>query len=55
MAYVITEACIDEVTQDCIDVCPVDCIPVNPQFVESREQLERKYALLVRQKAGAPA
>lgn len=26
MAYVITEACIDEVTQDCIGVCPVDCI-----------------------------
>ena len=26
MAYVITEACIDEVSQECVGVCPVDCI-----------------------------
>jgi NAD-dependent dihydropyrimidine dehydrogenase PreA subunit len=30
MAFVITEACIDEATQDCIDVCPVDCIHFDP-------------------------
>ena len=35
MAYVITEACIDEVTQDCIGVCPVDCIHFD-------EDLDRK-------------
>jgi len=26
MAFVITEACIDEKAADCVDVCPVDCI-----------------------------
>lgn len=26
MAYVITEACIDELAGDCVEVCPVDCI-----------------------------
>ncbi|MBB6669473.1 indolepyruvate ferredoxin oxidoreductase subunit alpha [Cohnella nanjingensis] len=26
MAFVITEACIDEKAADCQDVCPVDCI-----------------------------
>jgi NAD-dependent dihydropyrimidine dehydrogenase PreA subunit len=31
MAFVITEACIDEATQDCIDVCPVDCIHFEPE------------------------
>ena len=27
----------------CVQVCPVECIPVNPQQVESREQLMAKY------------
>jgi ferredoxin len=27
----------------CVEVCPVDCIPVNPDFVESRDELARKY------------
>jgi ferredoxin len=27
----------------CVEVCPVDCIPVNPDFVETREQLHAKY------------
>ena len=27
----------------CVEVCPVDCIPVDPDRVESREQLLRKY------------
>jgi ferredoxin len=30
-------------TPQCVEVCPVDCIPVNPDCVESREQLLRKY------------
>ena len=27
----------------CQEVCPVDCIPVNPQRIESKEQLMKKY------------
>ncbi len=38
----------------CQEVCPVDCIPVNPQQVESREQLQRKYQFLTRQTARRP-
>ena len=34
----------------CQEVCPVDCIPVNPQRIESREQLLAKYHSLVKQK-----
>lgn len=30
----------------CRQVCPVDCIPVHPDFVETREQLMRRYQLL---------
>ena len=37
----------------CREVCPVDCIPVNPDFVESREQLQLKYEALMRKKAVA--
>lgn len=29
-------------TSQCVDICPVDCIPINPQHVESREQLLAK-------------
>jgi ferredoxin len=31
----------------CVEVCPVDCIPINPERVESREQLQRKYERLM--------
>jgi ferredoxin len=31
----------------CVEVCPVECIPGNPGFVESREELQRKYERLV--------
>jgi ferredoxin len=34
----------------CREVCPVDCIPVNPDFVESRDQLQLKYEALMRNK-----
>ena len=37
----------------CREVCPVDCIPVNPDFVETRAQLELKYAALMRDKSGS--
>lgn len=30
----------------CIDVCPVDCIIVDPAHVESRQQLQDKFARL---------
>jgi ferredoxin len=31
----------------CREVCPVDCIPVNPDCVETREELTLKYAALM--------
>lgn len=34
-------------TPQCVEVCPVDCIPLDPQRVETREQLLQKYAGLV--------
>ena len=38
-------------TPQCREVCPVDCIPVNPDVVETREQLKLKYeALMARAK-----
>lgn len=30
----------------CVQVCPVACIPVNPDFVEDKDSLWRKYRLL---------
>ena len=30
----------------CQEVCPVDCIPLDPQHVESREELQEKYLRL---------
>ncbi|MFO1321214.1 MAG: YfhL family 4Fe-4S dicluster ferredoxin [Burkholderiales bacterium] len=35
----------------CMEVCPVDCILVNPDVVETRDQLEVKYAGLMAAKA----
>ena len=37
-------------TPQCREVCPVDCIPLNPDFVESKEQLKGKYDLLMKKK-----
>jgi ferredoxin len=31
----------------CVTVCPVDCIIPNPEYVETHEQLQRKYAALM--------
>ena len=30
----------------CVEICPVDCIPVNPECIESKDQLLRKYRRL---------
>ncbi|MDB4138450.1 YfhL family 4Fe-4S dicluster ferredoxin [Methylophilaceae bacterium] len=32
----------------CVEVCPVACIPLNPDRIESKEQLLKKYALLTK-------
>ena len=43
-------------TPQCREVCPVDCIPLNPDCVETREQLQAKYeSLLAAGIARAPA
>jgi len=33
-------------TSQCVDVCPVECIPLDPEVVETREQLEEQYRRL---------
>ena len=33
-------------TSQCVEVCPVDCIPLDPNRVESEEELLEKYKLL---------
>ncbi len=38
-------------TPQCVVVCPVDCIPHDPAHVESRDELRRKYEMLMAQKA----
>jgi len=35
----------------CVEVCPVDCIPLDPDAVETPEQLLAKYEALTAQKA----
>jgi ferredoxin len=45
-------------TPQCVEVCPVDCIPVNPDCVETKDALLRKYEGLMAAKAessGSPA
>ena len=37
----------------CQEVCPVDCIPLDPDYVESKEQLAEKYRVLMLQKTAA--
>jgi ferredoxin len=34
-------------TPQCVEVCPVDCIPKDPDKVETQEQLQKKYELLM--------
>lgn len=32
----------------CVEVCPVDCIPLNPEVVETQEQLLDKYYRIIK-------
>jgi ferredoxin len=42
-AHLCTE-CVGHFEQpQCVVVCPVDCIPLNPEVVETKEQLLEKY------------
>lgn len=34
----------------CVEVCPIDCIPLNPDVVETQEQLMEKYHRLTANK-----
>lgn len=36
----------------CREVCPVDCIPVNPDYVETHDQLMAKFLKLAAAKTG---
>jgi ferredoxin len=36
-------------TPQCVVVCPVDCIPVNPEYMETQDQLMQKYKKIVSQ------
>ncbi len=31
----------------CVSVCPVDCIPMNPDVVETKEQLFEKFKRMI--------
>ncbi len=42
-------------TPQCVEVCPVDCIPVDPEHIETDDQLRRKYRRLVKSPGPAPA
>jgi len=33
-------------TPQCVEVCPVDCILVDPEHIESKQQLLQKYSRL---------
>ncbi len=33
-------------TPQCVEVCPVDCIPLNPDYTESKEELQEKFLQL---------
>ncbi|MFO1326500.1 MAG: YfhL family 4Fe-4S dicluster ferredoxin [Rubrivivax sp.] len=39
----------------CVQLCPVACIPVNPQHVETRDQLHAKFLRLQPTASSAPA
>jgi ferredoxin len=49
-----TECVGHHATPQCVEVCPVACIPLDPQRIESRDQLWHKYRWLVAAPAGAP-
>jgi ferredoxin len=37
----------------CVEVCPVNCIPLDPDCVETRDELEAKYERLTAAKRAA--
>jgi ferredoxin len=39
-------------TSQCVEVCPVECILVNPEAVETPEQLQAKYEQLSGNRSG---
>ena len=47
MTYIITEPCVSTCDTACVDVCPVDCIPMDPDHVETQEELLAKKEALV--------
>ncbi len=34
-------------TPQCVEVCPVECIPVNPDVIETKQELMLKYQALM--------
>jgi len=38
-------------TPQCVEVCPVACIPINPERIETKDQLANKHSLLLSAKA----
>ena len=36
-------------TSQCVEVCPVDCIPIDPDHIETPEELQAKYEKLTAQ------
>jgi len=36
-------------TPQCVSVCPIDCIPMNPDVVETKEQLQVKFERIIDQ------
>ena len=42
-------------TSQCVEVCPVECIPLNPDHVETREQLHDKYLRITAAAEQVPA
>jgi ferredoxin len=34
-------------TPQCVSVCPIDCIPMNPDVVETKEQLHAKFVRII--------
>lgn len=35
----------------CVEVCPIDCIPLNPEVVETKEQLLDKYYRIIKKES----
>jgi ferredoxin len=35
----------------CVEVCPIDCIPLNPNVIETKEQLLQKYYQLTQKES----